>query len=32
MPALPSFSWIRPCVSARDLVYVGLRDVDPAEQ
>uniref|UniRef100_A0A8C2XJH7 Arginase n=1 Tax=Cyclopterus lumpus TaxID=8103 RepID=A0A8C2XJH7_CYCLU len=31
MPALPSFSWIRPCVWARDLVYVGLRDVDPAE-
>ncbi|XP_068455395.1 arginase-1 [Clinocottus analis] len=31
MPALPPFSWVRPCVWARDLVYVGLRDLDPAE-
>ncbi|KAK5850388.1 hypothetical protein PBY51_001272 [Eleginops maclovinus] len=31
VPVLPSFSWIRPCVSARDVVYIGLRDVDPAE-
>lgn len=31
VPDLPSFSWIRPCVSAKDLIYIGLRDVDPAE-
>ncbi|KAM9336377.1 arginase-1 [Symphorus nematophorus] len=28
---LPNFSWIKPCVSAKDLVYIGLRDVDPGE-
>eukprot|EP00064_Thunnus_orientalis_P024230 superscaffoldBa00010108_g24511 len=32
IPVLPNFSWIKPCVSARDLVYIGLRDVDPEEQ
>ncbi|XP_037547634.1 arginase-1 [Nematolebias whitei] len=31
IPALPNFSWMEPCVSAQDLVYIGLRDVDPAE-
>ncbi|KAM9424120.1 arginase-1 [Pholidichthys leucotaenia] len=31
IPALPNFSWLQPCVSAKDLVYIGLRDVDPAE-
>ncbi|XP_029282852.1 arginase-1 [Cottoperca gobio] len=31
IPVLPNFSWIKPCVSAKDLVYIGLRDVDPAE-
>ncbi|KAM6897555.1 arginase-1 [Xenentodon cancila] len=31
IPALPNFSWLKPCVSARDVVYIGLRDVDPAE-
>uniref|UniRef100_UPI0037E83E93 arginase-1 n=1 Tax=Semicossyphus pulcher TaxID=241346 RepID=UPI0037E83E93 len=31
VPALPNFSWVKPCVSAKDLVYIGLRDVDPAE-
>lgn len=31
IPVLPNFSWLKPCVSARDLVYIGLRDVDPAE-
>lgn len=31
LPVLPNFSWVEPCVWARDLVYVGLRDVDPAE-
>ncbi|XP_070707424.1 arginase-1 [Pempheris klunzingeri] len=31
VPVLPNFSWIKPCVSAKDLVYIGLRDVDPSE-
>ncbi|XP_008297336.1 arginase-1 [Stegastes partitus] len=31
VPVLPNFSWVKPCVSAKDLVYIGLRDVDPAE-
>ncbi|XP_076123130.1 arginase-1 [Alosa pseudoharengus] len=31
IPALPSFSWLKPCVRAKDLVYIGLRDVDPGE-
>ncbi|XP_074519421.1 arginase-1 [Halichoeres trimaculatus] len=31
IPALPSFSWVKPCVSAKDLIYIGLRDVDPGE-
>ncbi|XP_070846671.1 arginase-1 [Chaetodon trifascialis] len=31
IPVLPNFSWMKPCVSAKDLVYIGLRDVDPAE-
>ncbi|KAJ7987636.1 hypothetical protein DPEC_G00328540 [Dallia pectoralis] len=31
IPVLPSFSWIKPCLSAKDIVYIGLRDVDPAE-
>lgn len=32
IPILPNFSWIKPCVSAKDLVYIGLRDVDQGEQ
>uniref|UniRef100_A0A3Q3S0Q8 Arginase n=1 Tax=Mastacembelus armatus TaxID=205130 RepID=A0A3Q3S0Q8_9TELE len=31
VPVLPNFSWIKPCVSAKDLVYIGLREVDPGE-
>nr|XP_019965324.1 PREDICTED: arginase, hepatic-like [Paralichthys olivaceus] len=31
VPVLPNFSWIKPCVWAKDLVYIGLRDVDPEE-
>ncbi|XP_032431240.1 arginase-1 [Xiphophorus hellerii] len=31
VPPLPNFSWMKPCLSSRDLVYIGLRDVDPAE-
>ncbi|KAF6724110.1 Arginase, non-hepatic 2 [Oryzias melastigma] len=31
MPEIPGFSWTKPFLSSRDLVYVGLRDVDPGE-
>ncbi|KAL4640134.1 arginase-1-like [Arapaima gigas] len=31
MPVVPGLSWIKPCISANDLVYIGLRDVDPGE-
>ncbi|XP_008311803.1 arginase-2, mitochondrial [Cynoglossus semilaevis] len=31
MPSLPGFSWMKPFLSSRDLVYIGLRDVDPGE-
>uniref|UniRef100_A0A8C4CEC2 Arginase n=1 Tax=Denticeps clupeoides TaxID=299321 RepID=A0A8C4CEC2_9TELE len=31
VPVVPNFSWIKPCVSARDIVYIGLRDVDLGE-
>uniref|UniRef100_A0A6I8NNW5 Arginase-2, mitochondrial n=1 Tax=Ornithorhynchus anatinus TaxID=9258 RepID=A0A6I8NNW5_ORNAN len=31
VPLLPGFSWVKPCLSGPDLVYLGLRDVDPPE-
>ncbi|KAM4866247.1 arginase-1 [Thomomys bottae] len=31
MPSVPGFSWVNPCISAKDIVYIGLRDVDPGE-
>ncbi|XP_014898789.1 arginase-2, mitochondrial [Poecilia latipinna] len=31
IPDIPGFSWTKPFLSSRDLVYVGLRDVDPGE-
>nr|XP_045010183.1 arginase-2, mitochondrial [Jaculus jaculus] len=31
VPQLPGFSWIKPCISSPNIVYIGLRDVDPAE-
>ncbi|XP_061732024.1 arginase-1 [Nerophis ophidion] len=31
IPALPNFSWLKSCVHAKDLVYIGLRDLDPEE-
>lgn len=31
MPTIPGFSWLKPFLSSRDLVYIGLRDVDPGE-
>lgn len=31
MPNIPGFSWLKPFLSSRDLVYIGLRDVDPGE-
>ncbi|XP_077062093.1 arginase-1 [Siphateles boraxobius] len=31
IPIIPNFSWLKPCVAAKDIVYIGLRDVDPEE-
>ncbi|KAM9462496.1 arginase-1 [Clarias gariepinus] len=31
IPIMPNFSWIQPCLTAKDIVYIGLRDVDPEE-
>uniref|UniRef100_A0A8C1QT54 Arginase 1 n=1 Tax=Cyprinus carpio TaxID=7962 RepID=A0A8C1QT54_CYPCA len=31
IPIIPNFSWLKPCVAAKDVVYIGLRDVDPGE-
>uniref|UniRef100_A0A672RR49 Arginase n=2 Tax=Sinocyclocheilus grahami TaxID=75366 RepID=A0A672RR49_SINGR len=31
IPIIPHFSWLKPCVAAKDIVYIGLRDVDPEE-
>ncbi|XP_005389258.1 PREDICTED: arginase-1 isoform X1 [Chinchilla lanigera] len=31
IPEVPGFSWVTPCLSAKDIVYIGLRDVDPGE-
>ncbi|XP_044867933.1 arginase-1 isoform X3 [Mauremys mutica] len=28
---VPGFKWLKPCLSAEDIVYIGLRDVDDAE-
>jgi arginase len=28
----PSMSWFNPCLNPRDLVYIGLRDLDEAEK
>nr|1T5F_A Chain A, Arginase 1 [Rattus norvegicus]1T5F_B Chain B, Arginase 1 [Rattus norvegicus]1T5F_C Chain C, Arginase 1 [Rattus norvegicus]1T5G_A Chain A, Arginase 1 [Rattus norvegicus]1T5G_B Chain B, Arginase 1 [Rattus norvegicus]1T5G_C Chain C, Arginase 1 [Rattus norvegicus] len=30
-PDVPGFSWVTPAISAKDIVYIGLRDVDPGE-
>ncbi|XP_075049375.1 arginase-2, mitochondrial [Mixophyes fleayi] len=32
VPLIPGLSWIKPCISTSDIVYIGLRDLDPAEQ
>ncbi|XP_058875409.1 arginase-1-like isoform X1 [Acipenser ruthenus] len=31
IPVMPGFSWIKPCITAKDIVYIGLRDLDPEE-
>ncbi|XP_045699818.1 arginase-1 isoform X2 [Phyllostomus hastatus] len=31
IPDVPGLSWVTPCISAKDIVYIGLRDVDPGE-
>lgn len=29
---LPGFEWFKPCLSAKDVVYIGLRDLDLDEK
>jgi len=29
---IPEFDWIKPCIGAKDIAYIGLRDLDPAEK
>lgn len=29
---LPGFSWFEPCVAPKDIVYIGLRDLDKGEK
>ncbi|XP_013421375.1 arginase, hepatic isoform X2 [Lingula anatina] len=31
IPQIPHFEWIKPCISAKDIAYIGLRDLDPGE-
>ncbi|CAL1575429.1 unnamed protein product [Knipowitschia caucasica] len=31
VPPLPGLSWLTPCLWAKNLLYIGLRDVDPGE-
>ena len=28
----PSMRWFKPCLNPRDIVYIGLRDLDDAEK
>ncbi|RDD43009.1 Arginase-1 [Trichoplax sp. H2] len=28
---IPGFEWAKPCMTAKDIAYIGLRDVDPEE-
>lgn len=30
--SVPGFDWFTPCLKPEDIVYIGLRDVDPAEK
>ncbi|KAI0231388.1 Arginase, hepatic [Lamellibrachia satsuma] len=32
IPAVPGFDWLKPCIHAKDLTFIGLRDIDPAER
>ena len=29
---LPGFDWFKPCLQPSDIVYIGLRDLDPEEK
>lgn len=32
MTRIEAFDWVKPCISAKDIAYIGLRDVDAAER
>jgi len=32
VPRVQSFEWLKPCLHAKDIAFIGLRDIDPAER
>ena len=32
VPKVEGLDWIKPCLHAKDIAYIGLRDIDPAER
>ncbi|VDH90705.1 arginase [Mytilus galloprovincialis] len=32
LPKIPGFEFVKPCLTAKDIAYIGLRDVDPGER
>ncbi|XP_077993033.1 arginase, hepatic-like [Glandiceps talaboti] len=32
VPVMPGFEWIDTCISAKDIAFVGVRDIDPGER
>ncbi|ELU03494.1 hypothetical protein CAPTEDRAFT_151997 [Capitella teleta] len=32
VPRVPGMEWVKPCLSTKDIAFIGLRDLDPAER
>lgn len=32
VPKVAGFEWLKSCINAKDITYIGLRDIDPAER
>ncbi|XP_070578289.1 arginase-2, mitochondrial-like isoform X2 [Ptychodera flava] len=32
VPVMPGFEWLKPCISAKDIAFIGVRDIDPGER
>ncbi|CAD5113692.1 DgyrCDS2851 [Dimorphilus gyrociliatus] len=32
VPKLPGFEWLKPCISVKDIAFIGVRDIDKAER